>query len=1165
VDPSSAQGEYKPLALSLLGSFEATFDDRQLSFATDAARALLAYLAVEAGQPHRREHLATLLWPDQSQSAALTNLRQTLARLRSGLSQAVADNVLSITRQSLEIDPDGVELDTVRFEEFITACAIHSHSDISRCRACIRRLEQACALYHGEFLDGVFSGVSQLFDEWVVIRREQFHQQVLGALHTLANYHESVADYEAMHRYAARQLTLEPWREEAHRQMMLALALRGERTAALNHFEVCRHILAAELGIEANIETRALYERIRDDAFELKMLRAPVHNLPAQLTPFVGREHELVEINALLDDPDLRLLTLVGAGGMGKTRLALETAYQRLNRYVDGVFFVSLAPVASPAAIAAAIATSVGLELTGDIRQALPFALRDKQALLLLDNFEHLLEGANAIVELLEAAPGLQFLVTSRERLTVLGEHAYVVRGMSYGESESREAMPAAAIRLFEQSARRVQPDFVIGNDNLAAVAHICALVDGMPLGLELAAAWADMLPLDEIASEIEQSIDFLSADWKDAPERHRSLRAVFDGSWRSLDEFEQRIFRSLSVFQGGFTREAAQAVAGASLRALARLGHKSLLYQRGGRYEIHELLRQFGAEQLHLSPKERVAVEERHSAYYLTFVAQRQRALDGAEPQQAAGQIQAAVDNIEKAWMSAVQHRWVTALDESAIGLWRFCSLAGASMDVGRLMHLAAERLESYLNQSAVEPAADAPGYERALSKLRAMEAAALVAQGDYDTAILVADHAIALGQTSVGIEGEVFGYLNKGQALVQKAQYGEAQRCLENALSCSQRSTPGGDVDADSLDLIEYLVYLWLGSIATRQSQHARAWEFFRRSLDICRRRGDLRGEIHCFANLGNAARAAHAYSSAREHYEHGLRLARELGYRWGEATTQLELGDVARLQGDPEFARELTERSRMLYREIGDRVREAVSLAYLGRLHVYLGDDASAREYLDRFLYLIEGIDAPFAEDWGCAALAVRHYHAGDAEQALVYARRAVAAAELVGSRVDHADALVIVAQILASMNRLAEASDCYQRALELCDEVDGASEVISARAGLALIVLAQQDRAEALAHIDTILATLAKYPDGCVDQPIAIYLACYRVLDALDDHRTKEVLQAAHRRLVEYADRIKDDTSRRAFLQNVAAHRELQQAYAERLDMTPAGSLRMPPNQ
>jgi predicted ATPase len=340
-----------------------------------------------------------------------------------------------------------------------------------------------------------------------------------------------------------------------------------------------------------------------------------VHNLPAQLTPFVGREHELVEINAALDDPDVRLLTLVGAGGMGKTRLALETAYQRLNRYADGAFFVALAPVASPAAIASAIATSVGLELTGDIRQALPFALRDKQALLLLDNFEHLLEGANGIVELLEAAPGLQFLVTSRERLNVLGEHAYVVRGMNYGESGSREAMPAAAIRLFEQSARRVKPDFVVGNDNLTVVARICALVEGMPLGLELAAAWADMLPLDEIASEIEQSIDFLSSDWKDAPERHRSLRAVFDSSWRSLDEFEQRIFRSLSVFQGGFTREAAQTVAGASLRALARLGHKSLLYQRGGRYEIHELLRQFGAEQLHLSPKERVAVEERHSA----------------------------------------------------------------------------------------------------------------------------------------------------------------------------------------------------------------------------------------------------------------------------------------------------------------------------------------------------------------------------------------------------------------------------------------------------------------------------------------------------------------------------------------------------------------------
>ena len=684
-----------------------------------------------------------------------------------GLTEPVAASVMSVTRQTLEVHPDKVDLDCARFERLIAACADHVHGDIARCRECAQRLEQACALYRGEFLDGVFAGSSQLFDEWALSRREHYRQHALNALYTLSTYYESIEDYEAARRNAARQLEFDPWREEAHRQLMRALAFLGQRTAALDQYETCREILANELGIEPDTETRALYERIRDDGLEPATLRAPapVNNLPAQLTPFIGRERELAIIHERLDKPDVRLLTLVGAGGMGKTRLALETAYQRLNRYPDGVFFVSLAPVTRPDAISFAIATAMGLTLSGDIRKTLPSALRDKQTLLVLDNFEHLLQGAEDVVRLLETAPGLQLLVTSRERLHVLSEHAYMVQGMDYGEPEGSDIPAASAIRLFVQSVGRIQPDFTLGGDNLAAVTRICELVEGMPLGLELAAAWADILPLDEIVREIELSADFLSSDWQDTPERHRSLRAVFDGSWRSLDGPEKQAFRQLSAFQGGFTREAAEAVAGASLRALMRLGHKSLLHQQGGRYQIHELLRQFGAEQLDLSPEERADVEERHCAYYLAFVAQRQTALDGIEPQRAAEQLKAEIDNIEKAWMSAIQYDRIKELDESAIGLWRFTSLIGQGINIERLMSLAAERLETDLDKDIAVHGRDARIIERVLSKLRAMEAAALVALGDYDAAVSVADRAIALGRSSHGLEGEAFGYLRRAK----------------------------------------------------------------------------------------------------------------------------------------------------------------------------------------------------------------------------------------------------------------------------------------------------------------------------------------------------------------------------------------------------------------
>ncbi len=792
----------------------------------------------------------------------------------------------------------------------------------------------------------------------------------------------------------------------------------------------------------------------------------------------------------------------------------------------------------------------MGLTLDGDGQKMLPSALQDKQALVVLDNFDHLLDGVGMVISLLEAAPGLQLVATSRERLNLPGEYVYVVQGMDYGESDSPDAMPASAIRLFAQSVRRVQPDFVMRAENLPAVTRICELVEGMPLGLELAAAWADMLPFDEIAREIERSIDFLSSDWRDTPGRHRSLRAVFERSWRALAASERQVFSRLSVFRGGFTREAAQTVAGASLRALMRLAHKSLLYHRGGRYQIHELLRQFGAEQLDSAPDERAEVETRHSTYYLAFVAQRQAALDGDNPQQPAEQIRVDINNIKQAWLSAVLHDRLTELDRSAIGLWRFSSLDGQNNGLEQLMQVAADRLDTHVEPDDAHRGVDARSCQCVASKLRAIQAAALIAQGDYESAIPVAERAIALGQASGGREGEAFGCLCKGQALAQKAQYVESQHCLEAALTAAQCAL-SGDSAIDSLHLVEYLVHLWLGAIATRQSEHTRAVRLFRRSLDICRQRGDLLGEMHCLANLGNAARSAHEYASSRAYHEQALCLARRLAYRWGEATTQLELGDVARLQGDPELARELVERSLTLCQEIGDRLGEAVALAYLGRLHSYLGDDVGAQECLDRFLHVVELIDVPFVDNWGWAALALRHDRVGDADQALVSAERAVTAAEAVGCRVDQADALVIVGQIQAGMNRLADATHAYQQAIALC-ELDSAAEAIAARAGLAQISLAQCAWPEAQSQVETILAALAE-PDegGGGDQPFAVYLTCYRVLDALEDPRAVGVLQEAHRRLLDYADGIMDRTRRRSFLENVTAHRELRQAYADRV--------------
>lgn len=519
---------------------------------------------------------------------------------------------------------------------------------------------------------------------------------------------------------------------------MRGLALTGDRDAALNQYERCRQVLADELGVEPEVETHALYEQIRAGQLTpaTRELAAPHHNLPAALTPFVGREAELATLSALLAQPDIRLLTLVGTGGMGKTRLALELGRASLDAYADGVFVVALAPLSAATVLPAAIAQALDLSIhSGDPAAALLRFLRDKHMLLILDNFEHLHDGVGLVLDILDAAARVQVLATSRERLNVRGEQLIVVEGLSYISEVASAADASPAARLFAQNARRVQPSFQLDERNLPDVLRICRLVQGMPLGLELAAAWAELLTVREIAYEIERSADFLAADWADAPARQRSMRAVFEWSWGLLNDAERQLFRRLAVFRGAFTRAAAEAVVGASLHVLVGLVHKSLLRRSDagasqiGRYEAHELLRQFAAEQLASSPGEQAAVEERHSRFYLTFVAERERRMARADPHAAVAEIQGERDNLRRAWAWVTTHMRLAELDRSVNGLWYFYLHVGPYAEAEQAFGHAAEQVLARLSQMT-DATAERQACQRVASKLLATQATFAVYQ---------------------------------------------------------------------------------------------------------------------------------------------------------------------------------------------------------------------------------------------------------------------------------------------------------------------------------------------------------------------------------------------------------------------------------------------------
>jgi predicted ATPase len=409
----------------------------------------------------------------------------------------------------------------------------------------------------------------------------------------------------------------------------------------------------------------------------LMNLSPHVSNLPAQPTAFIGRASEIAELSALLNNDDCSLLSLVGAGGMGKTRLSIEVASHQLDKFADGVFFVPLAPLSAPENIVTSIANAIGLHISGEgtPQEQLLDYLEDRQILLVMDNFEHLLDGVHIVVDILLNSAHVKILVTSREALNLQEEWVRQVTGMRFPDTETIESVePYSALKLFMERAHRIRGDF----DDLGCAIRICQLVGGMPLAIELATAWLKVMPCEKILQEIQRNLDFLVTKARNTDERHRSIRAVFDQSWQLLSEDEQAVLSRLSVFHGGFELDAAEQVAGASLFILAELVEKSLLrITASGRYEFHELLRQYAQQQLEATSGID-AIQDAHGVYYLYFLAEREDDIKGRRQFEALGEIETDFENVRTAWIRAVDQENYDDLNTVIECLDWFCAFRG-------------------------------------------------------------------------------------------------------------------------------------------------------------------------------------------------------------------------------------------------------------------------------------------------------------------------------------------------------------------------------------------------------------------------------------------------------------------------------------------------------
>jgi predicted ATPase/DNA-binding CsgD family transcriptional regulator len=671
--------------------------------------------------------------------------------------------------------------------------------------------------------------------------------------------------------------------------------------AGLSNHEIAQRLVLAPGTVK--VHTRNLYGKLGANSRAQAILRAGElgyldeavdarslnHNLPAQSTPFVGRERELNELAHLFHEPSLRLMTILGPGGMGKSRLALEAAAmiggahghapRRVNLFPDGIYFVALASLSSPDFMVSTIAEALGNPFYGaaDPRQQLLDHLRSKTLLLVMDNFEHVLDGATLLSDMLAAAPGVKIIATSRERLNLLEETIFRIEGIDFPESDSlANIQEYSASRLFMQSAGRVLPGFDPQPDDLKYVARICRLVQGMPLGILLATAWIDALSLKEIADEIEHSLDFLATEMRNLPEHLRSIRAVFERSWNLLKDEERVVFKRLSVFHGGLTREAAQLVAGASLRDLTVLVNKSLLKRdlETGRYEVHELLRQYAEEKLDAEEKE--ATLDRHCAYYMDFLAQSEAALRHGQQQEAL----AAMDNIRAAWSRAIVRRDVSAIRKAIFSLEWIYEIQGWYREAQSTLGLAASalRTDDLTGEKGI-----------AFGKV-------LASWGFFS---------IRLGDVEKGHHT-----MREGLAILRRL---DARLELADCLM-QMTDMPGANEDyaedkrhaQEAHDLFMELGVKWgiahtlntLGNVAIEHEQYEEAAHYYGQGLQLERETGNPRSIGWALLGLGEAAIGLGKYEEAIQHLREGLVHSQEIGY-------QIQVGTILARLGEADYA--------------------------------------------------------------------------------------------------------------------------------------------------------------------------------------------------------------------------------------------------------------------
>ncbi len=1001
------------LSLWWLGGREVLLDGLPVHLESAKTEALLAWLVLNPGT-HARGKLTALLWPELPEERASAGLRRALWDLRRKLAPEGDPFLLKVSRGDVEVDPAVPADSDVR--RLVTGA--RAEGGIGSEEGETGLLEEVVSLYRGDLLEGLAVEDAPAFEEWLLGERESLRLLVLSTLRRLVALLRGKGETARALAHARHLLALDPWLEDAHRDVAELLAESGRRGAAIRQLEACRRILSDELGTSPAKETVALERKLRGERTEAPGLTpragpapGPRNNLPLAAAPFVGRARELELIHRHLADADCRLLTLLGPGGIGKTRLAVQAASRLASRaglLPDGVLFVPPPETRGGGDLGVALARV--LELEGgdraDPADRVAAALRELRLLLVLDGFEKRLEEAPFLARLLAEAPDVKVVACSRERLGLSEEWVLEVNGLETPRrTEAPDPVRWDSVRLFLSAARRARVGFDPGPGELASVAEICRAVGGLPLAIEIAAGWVHALPPGEVAAQLARGPGLLATPRR-GERGGAGLRKVFDEAVSRLGVKERRVLNALSVFAGGMTWEAAAVVGPASAETLRALADRSFLRLEAssGRYALHEVLRSFAAEDLAADPEEEASVRVRHSRFFAAFLSRHASAICDRFDREARDTLAAEMENVGSAW-SCAAGAGETAFLSAALGPLASAHRTWGSWAEGE--KLADAAVEAGLGAAALAWRA---GFRLRLGNVGAAEADVAEALG-------------VLGPQEGATRAELL--LHEGHAALLRGRFDRAHAALEEAIVVARR-VGNGRVLAEALGR--------LGRAVLDEGRHEDARALFEESLRAALALGSRAGIVFAKNQLGLVDYFAGDLDEAGRRLGEALALARAEGSRPAVAAALSGLGFVAEDRGSLGDATRFYRESLAASRENGDRYNSARALMLLGEVERKKGASGAARGFYEEALVLARAVGSVYVAGLLEGNLAYLAASCGQVRDAATHARAALAACRETGS-------WTVGLPVLVAMAEVAAAGGDTGRALELLGHVLG----------------------------------------------------------------------------------------------------------------------------